>query len=291
MQIVKDASTDGKLILPDDSLREKLISKTVLTRIRHPVSEDTARRFWQLECKCLPPSHQAGEGRIPYIVEEAQRGWMRNVLEYAGEPITLTDGQTLQRGDWLGYIELKKTGHIKPEDLYQTIQLKPSEEPIQWANLVKRFNFPKTYDAIRPPKEDPQDKPVAFLNFVTVRADLRKLHLVNRLLTLTLQDLRANGFEFAVAYARVAGMHGDPNTFGLSYERLGHNTYRRLLLEKYLGQVDERGFCKDYTVRFHQEAGGIFICGIPDGAGGDEFSKGNAAFVIYDIKGRFEKGK
>ncbi|MBU0761399.1 MAG: hypothetical protein KKD39_00090, partial [Candidatus Altiarchaeota archaeon] len=94
------------------------------------------------------------------------------------------------------------------------------------------------------------------------------------LLQHTLKELSSQGCDYAVAYSRTAELHKHAATAEEA----------SMILPEYIKRRRDDGLHPDWSIRFHQKAGGMMICGVPNADPHDLESMGHGAFFIYDMK-------
>ena len=264
--------------LLEEGLRKRIIESSQIRFYRGDISDHDARRLVQLNYRCLYP------GRPPENLEEESQnirfnlkhGMRITVLEYAGDaeiPLPLGRGRLVRDGQ-IGYNVCKRTSFFDADSLGWALETVRAGGNVKWEELVAR-GFPKDYSAASEFRGDRLDGKAGFLMFITVIHPLRRLHLADPIIQATLSDFKAEGLDYAVAYARMPRY----------VESVKERWRDRDTLEGYAKAVDEKGFSPDWGLRFHQKAGGRSICAIPDCATDDIISGGHGALVVYDLTG------
>lgn len=131
-----------------------------------------------------------------------------------------------------------------------------------------QFEFYQTY------REVLLTPTAGLLLWMQVDGESRKQGVAQTMLTATLDHYGALGFRFAFAFGRVVGLREaaqDPETGAR-------------ILQDYLKEARRPdGLHKDHTLRVHERAGGVVVCGIPYVAYDPE-SLHHGALVVYDLQ-------
>jgi hypothetical protein len=265
-------SPPGEPLL-EEQLSVKLRSYMGVRRLMRPPPDADAEKYVRLHLACTGGKIEGDlyQGML-YIQNQSMFGLRINVLDYFGEPISLPGGERLSRGDWVGHMDYKMTGHVRPNTLAKALEENRAGKSVKWADLLAEGFMPNFASAANP-LDDAKDQPVGFLVFTTVLPHLRGMGLVDLLLKSALDDIKALGGTHAVAYARLPGLKDSAKT----------PDDAKMVLDDYLQRRDANGFNPDWGVRFHQKAGGRLVCGIPDSAVDDKESLGQGALILYDL--------
>jgi len=257
----------GENPLIDDAINQKFLRQVAIRKLRNPVLKADVERLVRLQYDCLGIASDT----IPDIGPEAQqregafaKGERANVLEYAGEPMEIPHKRVnAGKGDWVGFIRFNRTGFFDPAVLGKALEDRSIGKQVVWDDLISR-GFPRDFASASDLFHDPQDRPAGMLLYVSVLPKLRGLGLVDKALSSAINDLRGDGADFAVAYARLPELESAANN--------ADNARRKL--DEYVAMRNPEGWSPDWGVRFHQRAGGTLICGIPDSAPDDARSLG-----------------
>lgn len=226
------------------------------------------------------------EAERPDLVENIQLRLMDGFAN--GRRVTVVRSAETERPSILAYLVSKETGEFAADRLrvmHEFAQL-GSSPAIIFRNFVledlpnfqvsgvshESWDLSGSFRYLFSLYESNRDRTgsVGMLMLAEVAPEVRRLGLSSVLLHEVLRGYRERGTEFVIAFARCAQLRvWEPDPARAAAK-----------LQEYVALRDATGLHPDYGIRFHQKAGAIPICGIPNCAT-DPTAHNHMCLVVY----------